>query len=260
MVVIWRWREGEMRNCGAVIWTLFVLAAAGLAAWLLNLDDVVRASIMAGHLLDWVMGGFCLVWLVVILKLPWDLYFQAHTVAYEIKRSEERGIRTAPGREEYVRRLRRRLGWLAVWAHLASAALVAAVAYLTGGQVGYYFALFYVVSTLFRPAAAAYVYLSRKLKHMAGEARYPREDIVELRCTVDAHKESLRSLTDRIDELSEALSQEHSAREQETREIRQSVHAVGRELETTVSRLTDNQEVIKGIQAFVRLVAQSANN
>ena len=48
-------------------------------------------------------------------------------------------------------------------------------------------------------------------------------------------------------------------RESEYRELRQSIHAVSREFETTVSRLTDNQEVIKGIQAFVRLITQSAN-
>jgi hypothetical protein len=249
-----------MRGFGAFLWMLFVLAVAGLAAWLLHLDGVIRASIAAGHLADWVMGAICLVWLVVILKVPWDLYFQAHTAAYEIKRSQERGIRSAPGREEYVRRVQRRLGWLAVGAHVFSALLVASVAHFTAGAVGYYFALFYAVSTLFRPAVAGYVYLSRRLRSLANEARYPREDILELRGTVDSHKDVLRDLQERMDDLSHALTQEREGREEETREIRQSVHAVGRELETTVSRLTDNQEVIKGIQAFVRLVSQSANN
>jgi hypothetical protein len=56
-----------------VWWTLFWLAVGGLVAWALGLDDIVRASIAAGHLLDWIMGGLCLVWLILILKAPWDL-------------------------------------------------------------------------------------------------------------------------------------------------------------------------------------------
>ena len=63
--------------------TLFWLFVASLAAWLLGLDDLVRRSIEAGHLLDWVMGALCFVWLLVILKAPWDLYFQAHVALWE---------------------------------------------------------------------------------------------------------------------------------------------------------------------------------
>jgi len=57
----------------------------------------------------------------------------------------------------------------------------------------------------------------------------------------------------------EGLRQESQKREAKTHELRQTTHAFSRELETTVSRLTDNQEVIKGIQAFVRLVAQATH-
>src|SRR5205814_658943 len=148
-------------------WAIFLLAVAGIAAWLLGLGQVVRASMAAGHLLDWVMGGLCLLWLIVILKAPWDLFFQAQAVAFELQRAKERKVAVLPGREEYVQRLRGRLAALAVGAHLLSAALVAGVAAFTGGKVGYYFALFYLVSTLFRPALAGYVYLSRKLRALS---------------------------------------------------------------------------------------------
>ena len=33
--------------------------------------------------------------------------------------------------------------------------------------------------------------------------------------------------------------------------------ALGREFETTLARLTDNQDVIRGIQAFVRLIGRA---
>jgi len=246
----WLWSAG-----GALLW----LIVLGFLAWLLNLDDLVRASIQAGHALDWAMGVVCFVWLLVVLKAPWDLYFQAHAAAWEMQRSRERGIVLVPGREAYVFGLRRRLGLFAVAAHLLSAVLAAGVAYANGGvAVGYYFAVFFVASTMFRPAVAGYVYLSRKLRAVGEEVRYPREDVVELRGRVEAQEETLRARAEQTERLREALGAEAEAREAETRDLRQRLHALGREFETTVSRLTDNQEVIKGIQAFVRLIAQSA--
>jgi hypothetical protein len=125
--------------------------------------------------------------------------------------------------------------------------------YLAGRIIGYYFAGFYLIATAFRPAVAGYVYLLRKLRAIGEEARYPRPDVVELRDRVEAHEQSVRELTGRF---------EAWQREQEgaSRELRQSVHALSRELETTASRLTDNQDVIKGLQALARLVAQSTNS
>lgn len=238
---------------------LFWLAVVGGAAYLLGLDDMVRDSLAGGHLLDWLMGIFCLFWLFVILKAPWDLYFQAHAVAFEQQRSRERRVDLSPGREEYVRVVRRRLGWLAVGAHLFSAALAAGITFLTGGVVGYYFAAFYLVSTAFRPMAAGYAYLSGKLRALGEESRYPREDVVALREMLERHEAALKALEEQRKNFQSVLDEEQRHRETETRDLRTRLHALSREFETTVSRLTDNQEVIKGIQAFVRLVTQAGN-
>lgn len=247
-----------MRSIVSVCWTLICLAIVGVAAWLLGLGEVVRGSLQAGHLLDWIMGFFCLVWLLVILKVPWDLYFQAQEVAFELQRAGERKIVPAAGRAEYLQKIRQRLGWLAIAAHLFSAALIAVIAHFSGGKIGYYFAGFYLVSTVFRPAVAGYVYLSRKLQAIGEEARYPYEDVMELRNRVQWQEAAVRDLIEQLKDCRNALQQETQGREAETRALRQNVHNISREFETTVSRLTDNQEVIKGIQAFVRLIAQSA--
>lgn len=243
--------------------TLFGLVIlAGLAClivWPLGLQDVLRDSIAAGHLLDWVMGGLCLLWLVVILKVPWDLYFQARGISFEMQRSHERGVEVVAGREEYIKKLSKRLGVLAVGAHIASAALVAAITFFTGGAIGYYFAAFYLISTLFRPAAAAYAYLSYKLSTIAEETRYPREDVVEIRSRLDGVEQSMRDFSTRVEALEERLGTEERTRDEETRELRDNVHDIGREFESTISRLTDNQEIIKGLQAFVRLVTRTAS-
>ncbi|MCC6731413.1 MAG: hypothetical protein IT208_18970 [Chthonomonadales bacterium] len=177
----------------------FLLAALALAAWLLGLGDAVREAAASARALDWAMGGLCLLWLIVILKAPWDLYLQAHEAAFELKRSRERATALAGGREREVAQLRRRLGWVAVGAHLASAALVAGVSALSGGTLGYCFAGFYVVATLFRPAAAAHVSLSRRLLAIIAEARYPREDIVEVRQRLGAAEAEARRLREGLD-------------------------------------------------------------
>lgn len=232
-------------------WTLFWLAVGGVVAWLLDLDDLVRASIATGHLLDWITGGLCLVWLVVILKAPWDLLFQAREVQFELQRSRERAIPIPPQREAYVAGLGRRLAWLAVGAHLFSAVLVAGITSLTGGRVGYYFAGFYLVATAFRPLVAAYVYLWRRLRAIGREVRYPRQDVVELR-------ERLLPQALRMEGLTRQWEQHTQEWQAERRELRQSVQSLSRHFETVASSLTDNQEVIHGIQALARLVAQSS--
>jgi len=247
-----------MRTIGTVAWIIFLSLAAYCGLHLLGLNTIQHLGISPISSLDWLMGTVCLVWLVIVLKVPWDLYFQAQSVHFEIKRSHERGVPVIAGREPYINQLRRRLGWLAVGCHLASALLVAGITRYTGGQVGYLFAVFYLVSTAFRPAAAGYAYLYEKLRNIATEVRYPREDIVEVRDRLKVQEDKTESLDKRVDELTETLNQERNERENETREIRQNIHAIGREFEMTVSRLTDNQEVIRGIQAFVRLVSQSA--
>src|SRR5262249_15490539 len=150
-----------------------------------------------------------------------------------------------------------RLLCLSLAAHLVSAAFVAGIAYATHGTIGYGFAVFYLVSTVFRPAVAGYVYLSRKLQAIGKEARYPREDVLELRERLRVQEEETKGLKTLSLQQHQALQEETVRRESATRELRQQVQEISREFESAISRLTDNQEVIRGIQAFVRLIAQS---
>ena len=63
----------------------------------------------------------------------------------------------------------------------------------------------------------------------------------------------MRELTQQMEQLREELQTEQ-------RQLRQSVQALCREFETTASGLTDNQVVIKGIQALARMVAESTHS
>src|SRR5690242_5859102 len=116
-------------------WTLAALVLI-VVAWPFGLVEAARIGLNPSTALDWVTGIACLVWLLVILKAPWDVYFRAHWVAFEIERSRERGIPILPGREEYVLKIKRLLGWIAVGAHLISACAIAAINQYSGGKVG----------------------------------------------------------------------------------------------------------------------------
>jgi chromosome segregation ATPase len=82
--------------------------------------------------------------------------------------------------------------------------------------------------------------------------------VVALRGTVEAHKWQLEQIQEALQQIEKRLEQEQNERQKEIRELHQHLSAVSRELETVVGSLTDNQEVIKGIQAFVRFITQAA--
>ena len=78
--------------------------------------------------------------------------------------------------------------------------------------------------------------------------------MVALREQVTWHEQTLRTLSEQLDQCRDDLRAE---REAAVSALHQRLHVIGREFEATISRLTDNQEVVSGIQAFVRLVAQA---
>jgi len=247
-----------MRWIGTLAGMLIGTAVVVVAAHLLGLQDLLRDAITHGKMLDWLMGAFSVVWLLVLVKAPWDLYFEAHRVAFEQQRARERGIAIAKGREGYVLAVRRRLALFAVGLHIVSAAVAAAVAYGTHGNTGYYFAGFYVLSTFFRPVIAGYFYLRGRLQAVAQEAHFPREDVKTFEQRLARSEEILRSAQAIWDARERAQAETAAHIEDDLRDLRQRQAAISREFETTISRLTDNQEVIQGIQAFVRLIATSA--
>jgi hypothetical protein len=58
--------------------------------------------------------------------------------------------------------------------------------------------------------------------------------------------------------LTRQWEEQQASWQSERRELRESVTALSRHFEQVAGSLTDNQEVIKGIQALSRLVARSS--
>jgi hypothetical protein len=92
--------------------TVFVTAVSvGVIAGVAALLRAFGIAISTSQILDVATGALCLVWLIVILKAPWDLFFEARAVSFDLKRSRELGIKqTSPAdREAQLRTLARRL-------------------------------------------------------------------------------------------------------------------------------------------------------
>lgn len=213
------------------------------------------------ELLAFGAGALFLLWQVVLLTVPWSLYFQARSVIHEIGVAREQGMEVPVEREAEAARIARRLRWAAIGAHALSAGVVAVITFVSGETIGYYFSAFYLLSTVFRPAQAYFAHLRARLFGMLADVKYPHENVVELRGRVVSAEGRIEALERRVDELAEADGElrallERAEADSKARDERLDRHidALGRRFEDTVNRLTDNQEVIAGIKAFLRLI------
>ena len=202
------------------------------------------------------MGATCLAWLVLIVVLPWNVYFQARRVLFEVDRSRQRGLPVNAAQEAEARRVAVRMLRVAIGLHLGSAGLMALGSWLYERPLGYAFAGLYLLTTLFRPAVEYYRALTRRLGDFLDETKYPRDDARKLVEDVRDVVRQQASQHKAMEVLGEHLAEVERAAEARDFESRRKLEAIARRFEETIDRLTDNQEIISGIKAFLRLVQQ----
>src|SRR5690242_19838978 len=100
------------------------LLLASLIVALLTVWLVLYAGVAPSTLLSLGAGAISLLWLVVVLTVPWNLFLAARHVLHEIQVSREAGIEVARHREDEARRIARRMLVLAVSGHVVSAAVI----------------------------------------------------------------------------------------------------------------------------------------
>jgi len=91
---------------------LLLAAAYGIMRWV---------GVDPGSIRDWVIGLFVLWWLIVVVTLPWDLYFKARSVLVDAARSRKDGITVAESDLGYVARWASWSLRLAIILHIVSA-------------------------------------------------------------------------------------------------------------------------------------------
>lgn len=237
---------------------------------------VVGVALVA-HQLGWVDGALLLraaaalalvVGLVGVVRLPWDLAFQARDVLARQEAARRRGLTVEDAEVAFARRSASRALWLALALHLAGAALAFAARAILGDEVGLVLSVAFVGSMALRPVHAFYVHTRARLLAAGREAEVPRDDarslslaVAELRARLaaldeerEAHREAVRT---QLATLEERAREDAAAWRRAATAGDEKMDRVLRELERTVERTQQSAEVLAGIRAFVRLVRES---
>ena len=225
-----------------------------LFTYLTALAVAMWTGVPAQTLITWGAGGAALLWLIVLVTLPWNLHLRAREVLAEMRRSREAGIQVTDEQLAFADKVKRWTLLTSLGIHVLSAAVALLIARFADAPLGYPFAGFYLLSCVVRPASAAMQQLRRRLDTIAADTRYPRDDVLKLRAQVEAHEIAV--------ELYKAQLTEHAARndalaaqlERQRLDLEQPMTALTRKFEESLERLTDNRELIAGIKAFLRMI------
>jgi len=278
-------------NRGSVVrwWAVIAVgtAASILIAWLARLADVQLRTV-----LSIAVGGAALAWLVLLLAVPWNLYFAARRVIIQMAASGARGIMVPEAEQAEAGRIQRRMLWFALSGHVLTAAVTGVITYVAGGSIGYYVAGFYLLSATIRPAAAYFSHLRERIGALSRESLHPREDVLSLREQVDLLAEHVRHLiadlsrlersendnlrlaeaklagdlaharqmlTADLSRIQDAQAADRESARSRTEDLGRRIDRVARTIEDTLDGISDHQELQAGLRALVRMIRADAS-
>jgi hypothetical protein len=237
-------------------WWVVVVMAAGttlLFAWLGRLAGVAPEVL-------WTVGAAvaALTWAAVLVTVPWNLYFGARRVSAEQALSRERDITVRPGRIAEARRIARWMLRFAVAGHVGTAVVAAVVAYVSGEQLGYYLAGFFLLSTLLRPASAYFSHLRHRITALERETAFPRDDVVTLKRQVGDLEAALGALREQTDARLRGVDDDLRRATADLGHVRTQVGTdldrLIRRVDTTLDGVSDHRELLTGLRALVRMI------
>jgi hypothetical protein len=248
--------------------TLFAGNALLLVAVALAFGLLKFFQISAGTLLDWVLGLAILEWLLVIVTVPWNIYFAARRTTMMAIDSQHKGITVEARQLNYAKAIGTRALGAALVLHLLSAAGLYTIAQAGYTPLGYWGAAAALLLTVLRPAISTYEYLAERLRTMGQEFTYPREDIYELRSRFMDLEASLHRLEAKFDETSAdswVNEQQHrwqrlqgdvaqsNARLQELQASNQLAHEqLAREAQQAIAQLTVDGQFLDHVREIIR--------
>jgi hypothetical protein len=169
---------------------LFVaLLAFGLLQWF---------QIPAGSLWDWAIGIGIFEWAVLIVTVPWNIYFSAQSALQTGQESQAKGITVDDQQIQYANNIATKSLIVAISLHLGTAIGLYWLAASGITALGYWSSVGVLLLTLLRPAISTYNYLAARLQTMQEQFAYPRADIFELR-------DRFQQLEYRVDQLAAQL-------------------------------------------------------
>lgn len=173
-------------NSGLLV---IALLAFGLLNWL---------QIPAGNLWDWAIGIGIFEWTILIVTVPWNIYFKAKAVSQTGTESQLQGIDVPERQIQYAKGVATKSLIVAIGLHLGTAIGLYWLAATGVTGLGYWSSIGVLLLTLLRPAISTYEYLATRLGDMQNQFLYPREDIFELRSRFGQLENRVNELTDRF--------------------------------------------------------------
>jgi len=188
----------EMRGLTdfAVGLAVLVLLVFGILNWL---------DVPSGRFIDWMIGLASFWWLLVIVTVPWNIYFSAKQVLDDAKISQKQNLKIQTDQLHYVRKVARRSLWIAISLHLLSTIGLYGLAVAGISQIGYISSVATLLFTGLRPAIVFYQYLAQQLQAINREFKYPRDDVLKSLQQLETLKDELKMLTDRVEALEHNL-------------------------------------------------------
>ena len=174
-------------NSGLLV---IALLAFGLLNWL---------QIPAGNLWDWAIGIGIFEWTILIVTVPWNIYFKAKAVAQTGTESQLQGMDIPERQIQYAKGVATKSLIVASGLHIGTAIGLYWLAATGVTGLGYWSSIGVLLLTLLRPAISTYEYLATRLGDMQNQFLYPREDIFELRSRFGRLEDRVNELTDRLD-------------------------------------------------------------
>jgi hypothetical protein len=168
----------------------FALIAFGILKWF---------QIPTGSSIDWASGIGIFEWAIIIVTVPWNIYFAAKGTVQTGTESQQLGISVDDRQIRYANLIATRSLIVAIGLHLGTAiglywlaiSGVTPIGYLSSGAV--------LLLTFLRPAISTYTYLASRLTDLRQQFTYPRIDILELRDRFQQLEDRVRELTSQLD-------------------------------------------------------------
>ncbi|MEA5533554.1 hypothetical protein [Crocosphaera sp. XPORK-15E] len=227
-------------------------------------------QIPAGNLIDWVIGVGSFWWLMVIITIPWNVYFDAKEVISEAATSQDKSIPVDNKQLNYVKTVSRGALLTAIALHLFSALGLYELAVLGISPVGYISSIATLLLTALRPAIRAYQYLAYRLSAIREQIKYPREDILELRNQVNQLVNSIKQIEDKLDLSKEEswLNQQQNKWKATSQEValitvkldkfeaknKIEHEAIAQEAKNGISQLTEDSNFLRQVREIIRFI------
>lgn len=245
-----------------------------LAISVLIFGVVVRwLGITPGNLVDWIVGVSSFGWLLIIVTIPWNIYFDARETLNEAKVSQEKGLEVDLKQVEYVASVAKWSLVIAIALHLITALVLYLFSAFGISDIGYVSSGLALLLTVARPIIRGYLYLYDRLTTIKKEVKYPREDVLSLKDTVEKLNKKVAAIEQQLDTKNEnSLISKQQQQQAENRtqiatvsaqlENYQAQNAVqhdqlAREATKAISQLNEDSQFLGHVREIIRFVKTS---